>query len=85
MSRGPGRWQRAALELLDEQRGEMLFGKPLRRWTLSTALRRTLDGFAAQGRLGKRARKYMYRGPRDIVWFKRLNRGDYRISPLIVG
>ena len=49
------------------------------------ALRRTLDGFAAQGRLGKRARKYMYRGPRDIVWFKRLNRGDYRISPLIVG
>jgi len=48
----------------------MLFGKPLRRWTLSTALRRTLDGFAAQGRLGKRARKYMYRGPRDIVWFK---------------
>ena len=34
------------------------------------ALRRTLDGFAAQGRLGKRARKYMYRGPRNIVWFK---------------
>jgi len=75
MSRGPGRWQRAALELLDQQRGEMLFGEiatalDAQQRAARIALRRALDGLAAQGRLGKRARKYMYRGPRDIVWFK---------------
>ena len=75
MSRGPGRWQRAALELLDQQRGEMLFGEiaaalDAQQRAARIALRRALDGLAAQGRLGKRARKYMYRGRRDIVWFK---------------
>jgi hypothetical protein len=34
------------------------------------ALRRALDRSAAQGQLGKRARKRMYGGPRDIVWFR---------------
>ena len=75
MSRGPGRCQRAALELLDEQRGEMLFGEiavalDAQQHAARIALRRALCGLVSQGRLGKRARKYMYGGPRDIVWFK---------------
>ena len=75
MSRGPGRWQRAALELLDKQHGEMLFSEiaaalGARQRAARIALRRALDRLAAQGRLGKRARKQMYGGPRDIVWFR---------------
>ena len=55
MSRGPGRWQRAALELLDQQRGEMLFGEiaaalDAQQRAARIALRRALDGLAAQGR-----------------------------------
>jgi hypothetical protein len=46
------------------------------------ALRRALDGFAARGRLGKRARSPCTAG--RVTLFG-LNRGDHRISPLIVG
>ena len=72
MSRGLGRWQRAAVDLLSEH-GEMMFdpiARALGAVTLSEriALRRALDRLAATGRLSKRPGKRMDGGPRDIVW-----------------
>jgi hypothetical protein len=74
MSRGLGRWQRAALALPSERGDEMLFdpiARVLGAATLSEriALRRALDRLASTGQLGKRPGKRMYGGPRDIVWF----------------
>jgi hypothetical protein len=74
MTRGLGRWQRAALALLSDRGDEMLFDPiacALGATTLSEriALRRALDRLASSGQLGKKAGKRMYGGPRDIVWF----------------
>jgi hypothetical protein len=73
MSKGLGRWQRAAVDLLSEHGEEMMFepiARALGAVTLSerVALRRALDRLAATGRLSKRPGKRMYGGPRDIVW-----------------
>jgi hypothetical protein len=72
MSRGPGRWQREALAVLEQ---ELKFGEIAARLNASTrsertALRRALDRSVATGQLGKRAGKHMFGGPRDIVWFR---------------
>jgi hypothetical protein len=72
MSRGPGRWQRQALAVLDE---ELKFGQIAARldavtWSERSALRRALDRLVATGQLGKKPGKRMYGGPRDIVWFR---------------
>jgi hypothetical protein len=71
MSRGLGRWQRAALAVLDQ---ELQFREIAARldavtWSQRSALRRALDRLVAVGQLGKRPGKRMYGGPRDIVWF----------------
>jgi hypothetical protein len=73
MSRGLGRWQRAAVDLLSERGEEMMFdpiARALGTVTLSEriALRRALDRLAATGRLSKRPGKRMDGGRRDIVW-----------------
>jgi hypothetical protein len=72
MSRGPGRWQREALAAVErEQRfGEIAARVGAITHSERTALRRALDRLAATGRLGKRAGKRMFGGPRDIVWFR---------------
>jgi hypothetical protein len=69
MSRGPGRWQRAALDLLNE---ELQFGQiaACLGWSERSSLRRALDRLVAHGQLGKRPGNQMYGGPRDIVWFR---------------
>jgi hypothetical protein len=51
MSRGPGRWQRAALDLLNE---ELQFGQIAARlgavtWSERSSLRRALDRLVAHG------------------------------------
>jgi hypothetical protein len=73
MSKGLGRWQRAALNLLSERGEDMLFAtiaRSLGAVTLSEriALRRALERLTAAGRLSKRAGKQMFGGSRDIVW-----------------
>jgi hypothetical protein len=50
--------------------GEIAVALDAQQHAARIALRRALCGLVSQGRLGKRARKYMYGGPRDIVWFK---------------
>lgn len=72
MSRGPGRWQRAALALLDEERQfrDIAVAVNAVTWSERSALRRALDRLVAAGALGKRPGKRMYGGPREIVWFR---------------
>lgn len=75
MSRGPGRWQRAALALLCKPEDELTFGAIAKAvsaasWSDRVALRRALDRLVALGQLGKRPGKRMYGGARDIVWFR---------------
>jgi hypothetical protein len=72
MSRGPGRWQRAALALSDEERQfrEIAVAVNAETYAERSALRRALDRLVAAGRLGKRPGKRMYGGPRNIVWFR---------------
>ena len=58
MSRGPGRWQRAALALL-QNGDELIFGQIAAAvgaltWSNRVALRRALDRLVATGHLGKR-------------------------------
>jgi len=69
MSRGPGRWQRAALATLDEERQfrDIAFALGAATWAERSALRRALNRLVAAGQLGKRS---MYGGPRNIVWFR---------------
>ena len=65
----------------------MLFGKPLRRWTLSTApLASRCDGLLmVSPRRGGSASAPGSTCTAGRVTLFGLNRGDYRISPLIVG
>ena len=77
MSRGPGRWQRSALALL-QSGDELIFGQIAAAvgaltWSNRVALRRALDRLVATGHLGKRSGKRIYGGPRDIVWFRIVN------------
>jgi hypothetical protein len=75
MSRGPGRWQRAALALLCKPEDELTFGVIAKAvsaesWSDRVALRRALDRLVVLGQLSKRPGKRMYGGARDIVWFR---------------
>lgn len=72
MSRGPGRWQRAALAVLDEERQfrDIAAAVGAMTWSERSALRRSLDRLVAAGQLDNRPGKQMYGGPRDIVWFR---------------
>jgi len=75
MSMGPGRWQQAALHLLDKTGSALRFGAiaaalGATTWSDRVALRRALDRLVVIGRLGKRAGKRIFSGPSDIVWFR---------------